>query len=196
MPELTLHSIILFAAFVLPGTISMYIFGLVVPQADHDLKNKIVEAVSFSLVNFVVLFPLINRLGDTSWILSNIWVAWGLVIVCFLVAPAIWPFVVAKVIRWLEQGGIIMVQAHTSLDEFFGKAKDGCWLIVELNDSSLVGGRFGSNSFASAYPDSGHLYIEELWEVGTNGAFGGRVDGAPGILLRPTDYRHVRVFLE
>jgi len=59
-----------------------------------------------------------------------------------------------------------------------------------------VGGWFGKNSYASAYPEPGHLYIEELWELDENCAFLHKEPQSLGILLRPGDYQMVEFFEE
>ena len=65
---------------------------------------------------------------------------------------------------------------------------------VVLTDDTVVGGIFGQNSYASSFPEPGHLYIQELWEIDSAGRFVKQEIGSPGILLRPNDYRYVKVF--
>jgi hypothetical protein len=57
-----------------------------------------------------------------------------------------------------------------------------------------MGGFFGDQSFAGLYPDSGHLYIQELWKLGSNGEFESKVEGSQGIVLRPEDYQMIEAF--
>ena len=87
------------------------------------------------------------------------------------------------------------MQARTAWDDFFSKLNSGCWVQVILNDDSRVGGQFDTNSFASAYPDPGHIYIEALWEVDAQGRFVQQVDGKPGMILRPEDYKYIQVYV-
>jgi len=63
-----------------------------------------------------------------------------------------------------------------------------------LQDGSVVGGVFGRDSFASSYPEPGHIYIQELWQIDAQGHFVSPMNGSPGILLRPDDYRYLKVF--
>ncbi len=59
MFEFKPEQLLLIAGFILPGAISMYIYGLKVPQKEYNLKDRAVEAICFSLVNYVVVwFPL------------------------------------------------------------------------------------------------------------------------------------------
>ena len=62
--------------------------------------------------------------------------------------------------------------------------------------SSLGGGTVVR--FPRIWMSSGECRIEELWEVNEDGTFGEKLPGTPppGILLRPTDYKLVKVFKE
>ena len=106
----------------------------------------------------------------------------------------VWPFLFVRFLDFAEGKGWILVRAKTAWDMFFGNLKEGCWIQVELTDGRVIGGKFGRESYASAWPDPGHLYIQELWTVDVFGNFQYQVTGSPGTLLRPGDYRFVRVY--
>jgi hypothetical protein len=89
--------------------------------------------------------------------------------------------------RWIQP------RARTSWDHYFNSLKRGSYIIVHLNDGNYVGGKYGRASHASSYPDPGHLFLEEIWEVGADGNFTGVVEKGQGVLLRPTDYKYIRV---
>lgn len=57
-----------------------------------------------------------------------------------------------------------------------------------MADGSTIGGYFGGESFASAHPHSGDLYLQELWNVSDDGAFVERVANSKGALFRKGDY--------
>jgi hypothetical protein len=196
MPDLSPQYFLVFVAFVLPGAISMYFYSLKVPQEVHGLKDRVLEAVCFSVANIIIIFPALFYLIRPGFIEENILLAWVMVLFFLVVLPAAWPFLFMFVLRWLESRSWIAVQSKTAWDDFFNKARKGCWIIVELNDGRHVGGRFGEQSYASAFPDPGHLYIEELWSIDEGERFVGRLPGGPGVLLRPTDYKYVKVFRE
>ena len=62
--KITPEQLQLIAWFVLPGAISVYVYGLKVPQREFALKDKIAEAIFFSLLNFLVVWL------PARWILS------------------------------------------------------------------------------------------------------------------------------
>ena len=194
MPELKPDQLLLFAGFVLPGAISMYVYALKVPQREFQLKDRIVEAICFSLLNFVVVWSPARWILGTAAASRSDLAGWLVMLVAFVLLPAIWPFALVALLRWAEGKGWINVRAKTAWDDFFEHQKSGCWLQVELNDGRVVGGRFGTESYASALPDPGHLLLEELWTVDENGGFVDPWPGNAGLLLRPTDYRMIRIY--
>ena len=194
MPEIKIEYLLIFAGFVLPGAISIYFYRMKVPQRDLHLKDQVLEAICFSLLNFVLLIWLIQFLARPDFITKEPFFAWLIVLISFVLMPAVWPFLLAWFLRVAETKNWVGVRSRTAWDDFFGNLRRGCWVKATLSDGTVVGGKFDVNSFASAYPDPGHLYIEELWLIDSEGRFVSPVDGRPGIILRPADYKYVNVY--
>ncbi len=193
MPELKIEQLLLVAGFILPGAISMYVYGLKVPQKEFELKDRVAEAICFSLVNFMIVWlPVQHTLG--VGIATAPVVTWAVLIIGFVAAPVLWPFALIWLLQAAELRGLIHIRAKTAWDDFFGRQKTECWVQVELIDGGVVGGRFGRNSYASSWPDPGHLFIEELWQIDDDGYFSEPSPGSAGLLLRPADYKLVRVY--
>lgn len=199
MPEIKLDQLILFSLFILPGAISMYVYGLLVPQKELKLQEKILESICFSLLNILIVgIPLRELLGVDAFSATAVgslsWRGWSYIIAAFVILPITYPFLLRYMLRGAEQFGIVTIQAKTAWDDFFGSRSRGCWVQVLLNDGQWIGGRFDRSSYASSFPDPGHILIEELWEVDEGGRFTTPLDGSPGAILRPTDYKWIRVF--
>jgi len=195
MPDIKPEHLLLIVGFVLPGAISMFVYGLKVPQMEFALKDRIIEAICFSLVNYVLVWGPARLYVAPSILQATSFAAWLVQVIEFLVAPVFWPFLLLGILHKAERRGWIGVRAKTAWDYLFDRQSDvGCWIQVELNDGRTVGGVYGTRSFASSWPDPGHLYLEELWTVDPFGVFGHKVVGEPGILLRPGDYKLLRVF--
>jgi Family of unknown function (DUF6338) len=195
MPEIKIEHLLMFAGFVLPGAISMYFYGLITPQKEMRLQERLLEAVCFSILNFVVLYVPISIALDPAFQARDWLWSYLLIVLCILMAPVVWPFLLVRFLRLAEAQGLIAVRAKTACDDFFGTDRPGFWVQVVLNDGTLVGGKFGDKSYASSFPEPGHIYIEELWQVDAYGQFESVVDGKPGVLLRPSDYKYLRVFV-
>ena len=194
MPELKIEYLIVFALFVLPGAISMYFFDLLVAYKERLLKDRVLEAICFSLVNFAFCLWPIQLLFRNGFVDSTPFVAWLLALATLVVAPAVWPFAAHHGLRLAERKGLISPQSPTAWDDFFDSNRSGLWVQVILADGRVVGGVFGQQSFASSHPQPGHIYVQELWEIDPQGHFVRPENGRPGILLRPGDYRYVKVF--
>jgi hypothetical protein len=66
MPEIKIEHLLMFAGFVLPGAISMYVYGLKVPQKEARLQDRLLEAICFSILNSVLLYVPIGYALDPS----------------------------------------------------------------------------------------------------------------------------------
>jgi vacuolar-type H+-ATPase subunit I/STV1 len=193
MPELSVSNLLLFAAFVVPGAVSLQVYRLKVSTPHQTLKENLIESVVFSVVNFALLYWLIVYAISDEIIREHPLQSYGIIVFSFFVAPAVWPFLLVTILRRLEGLRLIQPQANTSWDYYFNQLRRGSYVIVHLHDGSYVGGKFDEASYASGYPDSGHLFLEELWEVGNDGNFTGKALTGQGVILRPTDYKYVRV---
>jgi hypothetical protein len=175
MPEIKPEQLLLIAGFILPGAISMYVYGLKVPQKEFELKDRIAEAMCFSLLNFVIIWLPVEGLLDLKYVQNHGVTMWFTLFLGFVVAPIVWPLALI----W---------------HDFFGRQLVECWVQAELTDGRVVGGRYGRASFASSWPDPGHMFLEEIWKVDEDGYFADPVPGNAGLLLRPADYKLIRVY--
>jgi hypothetical protein len=93
----------------------------------------------------------------------------------------------------LERRGWILDRYDNAWDYFFLKKRE-CWIRVHLKDGRMVGGFMGTDSFASLYPNSGHLYLQEVWELDQNGQFQARATQTAGMILSPDNYNFVELY--
>ena len=193
MKELSELNLLLFFAFVVPGFVSIRVFSLLHPVETKQLKDNILEAIAFSSMNFAVLAWAIIPISDPRFLDNNPWLFYSAILLVFLVAPTLWPVVLIRLLSFLQNKQVILGQLPTAWDHFFSR-REGCWVIAHLPDGRRIGGLFGSSSYATSYPNEGHLYIEELWDLDANGAFRERIEGTQGVILRPEDYQFVEIF--
>jgi len=191
MGNFTIYNVILFAVLILPGFISMRVFDLLNPSNRRTASDAFFEAISFGLINAFIFSPIWILFGY-QFVEAHPVIAYLLTIVALIIAPALWAIALYLVLSWLGNRGIVLERHRTAFDAFFSR-RHPCWLVVHLTDGTRVGGRFSTNSFASFYPRSGHLYIEELWELDENGAFKNPITGSQGMLLRPDDYKLIEI---
>jgi hypothetical protein len=193
--DLSLERLFLFASFVFPGFVSIMAHRLRLPQKETLLKDQMLEAVAFSLINFaLVVWPAYQLTWPVNeqpkW-----WHSWLAVLLAFAVSPFFLGWTSVSLRKWAALRGWVIAAEKTAFDWAFGSQR-GCWIKVRLNDDSWVGGRFDkiTNSFASAFPEPGHLFIGQLWGLDDTGNFTEPLKDAPGLVLRPTDYKYVYVY--
>ena len=189
----TSAQVIYFLAFVVPGFISMQVYAQIRARQKTTLKDSILEAITFGAINFAILFFAIEWIvNPPNFTLHPIYV-WIAAIVVFLILPLFWPWALVGVQNLLAKRNLFLATSPTAWDHYFLDRKP-CWVLVHISETRRVGGRFGKNSYASAYPEPGHIYIEELWRLDENGGFLEKTPQSRGIVLRPTDYQMVEFF--
>jgi Family of unknown function (DUF6338) len=160
----------------------------IVPSPERPLKDVIGEVIAFGVLNAAVVAPFIALLwypkDQTSTYLAFVL---GLVAM-----PTVWPFVLRGIVKVLRQADILLIPERTAWDFAFLKG-DPYYVIVHLKDGRRLGGYFGRSSFAGLYPDSGHLYLQEVWSLDAQGAFVAVVPDTKGIILKPDDYHFVEL---
>lgn len=192
--EVSVSYILLAAAFVVPGAISLYVYGLIRPSPERTLRDLFVEALAISIVNFVVLFWPIYYAIRPETLASRPAATWAVLLICLFVLPAVWPILLNRALTALDRLGWTVTRSRTAWDEVFLRhAGEGCWVIAEVGPGERIGGRFSRNSFASAFPREGHIYIQELWEIDSDDTFVRELPGPQGVVLRPGDYHYIRV---
>jgi hypothetical protein len=186
--------ITLFLTYFIPGFIALKVHDLLVPTEQRDFSKSIFDAVAYSAILFVLLFPLTRLIlsehfhseHPASWI--TIW------FVVFLMLPALVPIGLSGLLtsrlltRWLPH------PEPRAWDFVFSK-REACWVTVHLRDMRRIGGRFDNKSFASSHPSAEpQIYLEEVWNLSESGAFLEKVSQSNGILIRGSEILAIQFF--
>ena len=189
--------LVTFAGFVVPGFIAMLSYSLMQPGSGVKLKEAFLEAIAFGIVNLVLLWPAVSYLANSAFSIQG-WSqqvsVYVLGILVFLIAPVFWAFVLDQGLGWLERRDWILRRPKNGWDAFFLK-KLPAKVIVRLKDGAMIGGQLGNKSYASLSPNSGHLYIERVWKITSEGVFLEPIAESLGVILRPGDYEFVELFV-
>ncbi|MCI0564396.1 MAG: DUF6338 family protein [Nitrososphaera sp.] len=199
MPELSVEQLLLVAVFIVPGAISAKVYEMKFATKRKNLAEILPETIVFSIVNFSLLFWAIDYALRAETIQNETVFSYLIILACLFVAPVMWPFILFLVLKFLiEKLKWLPAQEMTSWDYFFNREarEKGVFVILRLSDDSYVAGIYGANSFASSFPDPGHIYLETLMEVNGDGYLTGRRLEGVGMLLRPGDYKSVKVAFE
>ena len=176
------NDVILFILFFIPGFIMMQVYNLHIAREKIDFSKGLLEAVTFSCINYALCSPLI------IWILSNniatSCTEWFLLLtfVILFILPIFFVKLYLKIIKskWALKNSIIDVN-KSAWDSHFSKRKV-YWVVVTLKDGKKIGGCYKEESFAASYP-SKDIYISELWKLKPDGSFDKKVDRTCGILI-------------
>ena len=183
----------LFLVFFLPGFISMKVYDLMVPGQPRDFSKSLVEAISYSTLNFAALFWLIVLI-QTGDFYRRHFILYSLSVAVIMVGvPACWPFVFLRLSTWRPIARHLVHPIRKPWDYVFGK-RDPFWIIVHLQNGQKIGGRFDVESFASSDPADEQIYLEEVWILDDGGRFVSRVERSRGIIIMKDEIRAVEFF--
>lgn len=95
----------------------------------------------------------------------------------------------ARALAW----GDALLEGLFYRDFFFDQREPG-FVLVHLTDGKLLGGYWGSNSYAGSFPNDGDIYLEAVYTIDEAGEFGDPIPNTRGVLLRKEQYFYVELF--
>lgn len=157
--------------FVIPGFIIDSIYRVCIPQEATKGESFFPRLLLFSIINFLIVYPILLWLSRNPYIHSNQGInLYVKLLIIFLVSV-----VIGLIISLVSNKGWIRsilqkVGIHTShviptaWDYKFSK-KEPRYVTVYLADGGIVFGYWGSNSFASSVRDNKDIYLEKMYDV-------------------------------
>jgi hypothetical protein len=171
----------------------MKVYSLLIPSDSIDFSKSLLEAVSFSCINFAILYaPIVAIHSDDFQSDHPIWYYISALIILFI-APIVWPIFYKKIISMPFLRRSILHPIQKPWDYVFGKKKP-YWVIVHLKDGRRIGGAYSFNSFSSSYPAPEQIYLEELWQLDQDGRFIKKIERSNGIIISANDYQAIELF--
>ena len=177
-----------FVILIMPGFISIKVWNLIIPSKSRALKDSFLDALAYSLLNFAMLFWLMLIIRRTDWT----WLRVMLYGVLMGVGPVLWP-ILLKVVATRKFQRIIINPIPRAWDYFFG-LRENCFMLIHLKDGSLVGGLSYGKSFASSYPASEDIYIEQVWEISEQGKFLEKIPQSIGMLVTRDSIEYIEMY--
>jgi hypothetical protein len=137
---------------------------------------------------------VMSAFGHVGYERSGIVLGVVVMVALLLGFPVLIAYGLASLERWLARLGYIPNPALSAWDFVFERTRreGGVWLVFEPRDGKLIGGKFGSSSFAGDAAGERDIYLQEAWQVADDGSFLDRI-GEFGVLIREADYRRVFV---
>lgn len=160
----SINKLLLAIAFFIPGFVAMKLYGILSSGERLDASKSMVDAVSFSCMNYAVWSWLIILVFRYEWI--KFYPGWFLMFVIFVLffAPAgssVFFFYLRKkgfFVKWLPH------PVGKPWDFVFSR-RESCYVIIFLKGGRRIGGYYGPESFVSSYPYEEQIFIEKVWRV-------------------------------
>lgn len=192
--NLSFNNMILFLIMFIPGFVSMKVWSLIVPSRNRKMADYVLEAVSYSIFNFAILFWLINLISGEGFQENNPFLFYVSIFLIFFLFPSLWPFLIKYLLESSETvRRIFLNPTPTAWDHFFGK-EEPCFILFHLRDGKMIGGLYTDGSFSSSFPNQQDIYISEVWRVNEDGEFIEKVDQTMGMLIRRSKVDYMEFF--
>jgi hypothetical protein len=185
--------LVLFVMFVIPGFLLLKTNAVLGLDPAADSSKQIVDAVTYSCINYAVLWwPILMVEGSTLRTShQSLYLAfYGFVV---LVAPVL----LALLWRGLRTTQLLQrVLPHPVAKpwDYVFRQRRRFWIVVTFKDGRQVAGRYDDRSFSSASPSPEQLYLEQAWEVNVDGGFERPHTDSGGILILGSEVRTVEFF--
>jgi hypothetical protein len=191
--ELNAVTIGLFIVAIFPGLVSTAVYRLLMPTRDLEWGNAMLQGLLYSTVNAALGLPVLLFLvfgydpldHPLRYSIAGVWL--------LLIAPVLWAIVLSWIFRsrWIARR--IQVPYPTAWDAYFDRRQRG-FVLVHLKNGALLGGYWGGNSYAGAFPNDGDIYVEAVYRVDDDGRFGEPIEYTRGVLLRKDEYSYMEFF--
>ncbi len=182
-----------FVILILPGFISLKVWDAIVPSHRRDFSKAALEVLGYSALNFGALSWIIVPMQFLGWTPPHPMIYFILLFVVLFVAPAAWPFLVLEVRSSRRMGRWMFDPVPGPWDKVFGQ-REPFWVVIHLQDGRRIGGRYGTDSFASHYPEEPSLYLEEVWILTKDGRFDKPIERSGGIIVLGGEIQLVELF--
>ncbi len=183
----------LFVLVVFPGLVSTTIYRLIMPSRALDWGNALLQGLFYSSINFALGLPVLFLLVFGYDPLGHPVRYSVAAILLLFVTPVVWPIALVALFKSRGIARRIQIPYPTAWDAFFDE-REPAFLLVHLNNGKLLGGYWGSHSYAGSFPNDGDIYLEAVYTVDALGKFGNPIMNTRGVLLRKDQYTYIELF--
>jgi hypothetical protein len=193
----SIQAVIVIALFLMPGFIARSVLSSVYPTSEPSEARLALTAVTLSCGNYGIWSWLLILSWQKHWYKSDGFLAFLAVLVLFL-SPVVGTLAIVKLMqtsafRSVRETFGIRHPAPNAWDYFFGKGA-ACWIIVTLKSGRVIGGYYGTESFASSFPHEEDLYLELLCDMTPEGRLNGITPLTFGGIIRMADVELLEFF--
>jgi hypothetical protein len=185
-----LDKLYVFIMFVVPGFVSLKAYDLLFPNLIKDSSKQVIDAVTYSCLNYAFLFFFILKVEKSSLSTTHP----NLYFFFYFFVLFISPLIIVFIWKWLRSTNFVQKNApHPTAkpwDYVFAQRKS-YWVKVVLKDGTVIGGRYSNKSFASSTPAPEQIYLEETWVLNENGGFERAKNDTAGVIILSSNISHI-----
>ena len=183
----------LFVIFFIPGFISIRVWSLIVPSESKKSSDYLLEAISYSCLNFAIIGWSIKLIYNAEFTKKYQIFVYLYTIVILLILPVIYPLILNFLLKSKFVNRYFLNPVGKSWDHFFG-LRQSCYIIIHTKDKKLVGGLYSNKSYASSYPFSEDIYIQEVWQIDGSGRFINKIPDTKGLWISKENISYIEFF--
>ncbi|QOX63897.1 hypothetical protein FRZ06_11420 [Anoxybacterium hadale] len=188
-----IDKISLFIFLFIPGFVSIKVWRLLIPSERNSSQDYILDAISFSCFNFALTGWSIPLVLQSSFQENHSILTYGYIIAVLFVLPIVYPFIVKWILQLKFIKNILLNPMGKAWDYFFS-LRSACYVLIHLKNGNLIGGIFADKSYASSYPFSEDIYLQEVWKVDAAGKFVSKIPDTKGIWICKDSIDYIEFF--
>lgn len=193
----SIQAVFAIALFLMPGFIARSVLSSVYPTSEPSESRLALTAITLSCVNYGIWSWLLVLGWRRHWYQSDGFLAFLAVLILFL-SPVVGTLAYVKLMqtnafRAARERFGIRHPVPKAWDYFFGKGK-ACWVIATMKSGRVVGGYYGSESFAASFPNQEDLYLELLCDMTPDGRLNGISPLTEGGIIRMEEVQLLEFF--
>jgi hypothetical protein len=190
MANLNVETLGWFLALVFPGFVSLKVYSLVIPSARRQGGEVAFDLLAYGTINAGINLPMLTTVRSAyaapDWLEAA---AFG---TALLVVPALTGFVFAQLRKSGFLAGLGILHPIPRAWDFYFRQGRRALVIITFKDGNMIGGYFGSDSFASSFPHEDDLYIERVCRVDPEtGGIVRFVPNSSGMLIHRSDCKTI-----
>lgn len=194
MEELfSIDKISLFIFLFIPGFISIKVWKLLIPSEKNTSQDYLLDAISFSCFSFALTGWSIPLVLQSPFKENHPILTYAYMLVVLFVLPIFYPFIIKSILQLRLIKNILLDPMGKAWDYFFS-LRSACFVLIHLKNGNLIGGIFADKSYASAYPFSEDIYLQEVWKVDAMGKFINRMPNTKGLWICKDSIDYIEFF--
>jgi hypothetical protein len=183
----SIQAVLVVVIFLMPGFVASRVLSYTYPSSEPTDARLILTAITLSCFNYALLSWLFVLSWKKLWYQNTTFLVF-LVLLTLLISPVLSSLGLLKLVRsrWVRTFRQTFGIPHPdpkAWDYFFRRGIP-CWVVATLRSGRVIGGLYGSNSFASSYPSAEDLYLEQLCNMTPEGGMAGLAALTVGGIIR------------